>query len=73
MNTQEQERVLWAIPAGMKGAINAVVIASSADPLHLNEAKEWAISNGFHSFKVQTLDGTIPDFSKGVGGNCHES
>ena len=59
-----RELILWGIPAGSNDAIDAVILCTQAKTqADIEQVKVAAARDGFHSFTVQTIDGTLPDFA----------
>ena len=56
------ENVLWSTPAGETDALHECVLTSTTDKARIEKVKALASADGWHSFRVQTLDGTPPDF-----------
>lgn len=63
----ETEYVLWGLPQGSTDHIDARVLATDNRPLayaaRFEQIKELAARDGWHTFRVQAIDGTLPDFA----------
>ena len=60
------EYVLWGTPAGQTDALYARPLTCTADLARVNQVREMATRDGWHSFRVQALDGSRPDFAAAV-------
>lgn len=62
------EYVLWGLPKGSKDAIDQKILATRLPNLEAaDKIKKVAAKDGWHSFRVQKLDLSIPpDFTKTV-------
>lgn len=56
------EQVLWAIPKGKTDALFEEIITSTTCKAHFDKARKWALEQGFHSLRIQQIDGSLPDF-----------
>ena len=58
------ELILWGLPAGETDRLHEqVLITSTTGTARIDHVKQLASKDGWHSFRVQTLDGTVPDFA----------
>lgn len=61
------ELILWGIPKGETDSLYAQVLYTQAKTeADIERIKALASKDGWHSFSIQRIDGTIPDFGKGV-------
>lgn len=62
------EYVLWGLPRGSTDAIDEKVLATDTKlGARFDKIKELAAKDGWHSFRVQKLDLSIPpDFTKAI-------
>lgn len=58
-----QEMILWGIPSGQTGALYAQVLYTQAKTdADIDRIKQLAAKDGWHSFSVQVLGGSMPKF-----------
>jgi len=57
-----RERALWALPAGESDRLHEQVLTSTTDPARIETVKALATADGWHGFRVQVLDVSLPDF-----------
>jgi len=57
-----RERALWAMPAGESDRIHEQVLTCTTDPARIEVVKAIATAAGWHGFRVQVIDGSLPDF-----------
>ena len=61
------ETVLYGIPKGETERYAEVLLLTNATPEKIAKVKTLAARDGFHSFRVATIDLTVaPDFRKAV-------
>jgi hypothetical protein len=61
------ESVLYGIPKGETERYTEALLLTNATPEKIERVKVLAAKDGFHSFRVATIDLSIPpDFSKAV-------
>lgn len=60
------EYVLWGTPAGETDALHEVVLTCTAFQDRVRVVQELATRDGFHSFRIQVLDGSAPNFARAV-------
>lgn len=61
------EYVLWGRPKGKTDALyDKVLYTKGKSPADLERIKKVAAKDGWHSFRVQKIDGTKPDFTKAL-------
>jgi len=59
------EYILWAIPAGSDDELDSRPIYTQGKTAEdVERVKGLAGKDGWHSFRVQRLDGTVPEFGK---------
>ena len=59
-----QELILWALPRGSNDWLDAKVLYTRAKTMaDIDRVKAVAAQDGWHSFKVQVLDGQLPNFT----------
>lgn len=64
-----KETVLYGIPKGQTERYEEVLLLTNATAEKIDRVKELAAKDGFHSFRVATIDlSVVPDFGKCVGG-----
>jgi hypothetical protein len=64
---QMRETILYGIPKGATERCEEVLLLTSATPAKIERVKALASKDGFHSFRVATVDLSVaPDFSKTV-------
>lgn len=64
-----KETVLYGIPKGETERYMEDLLLTNATPEKIEKVKKLAAADGFHSFRVATIDLTVvPDFGKCVGG-----
>jgi hypothetical protein len=56
------EFVLWGLPKGSSDRLDERVLTSTTDRARIDQVKKLATADGWHSYRIQTLDGTLPDF-----------
>jgi hypothetical protein len=61
-----REYVLWGRPAGSTDALGEQVLTCTPNPERVDAVQAMAARDGFHTFRVQVLDGSRPDFAAGV-------
>ena len=60
-----KETLLYGIPKGSAERYEEVLLLTNATPEKIEKVKEMATKDGFHSFRVATIDlDTPPDFTK---------
>ena len=58
-----QEMILWGIPSGQTDALYAQVLYTQAkSDADIERIKQIAAKDGWHSFSVQVLGGSMPKF-----------
>lgn len=62
------EYVLWALPKGETDRLHEKVLLVRPSTKQFETCKELAAKDGWHGFRVQGLDGTVPDFGNAVPG-----
>ena len=63
------ELVLWALPRGQTDALHEVILSTQCrTDSDVDRIKALATADGFHSFRVQVIDGTVPDFARCIAG-----
>jgi hypothetical protein len=66
---QSNETVLYGLPKGATERYEEVLLLTNATPAMIEKAKALASKDGFHSFRVASIDLTIPpDFTRSVKG-----
>jgi hypothetical protein len=61
------ERILYGIPAGGTERYMEELLLTDATDEKIERVKELAAKDGFHSFRIATIDlGVAPDFTKAV-------
>ncbi|HET9280352.1 MAG TPA: hypothetical protein VFR24_00120 [Candidatus Angelobacter sp.] len=64
-----KEIVLYGIPKGSTERYDEVLLLTNGTPETIEKVKALASKDGFHSFRVATIDLTTPpDFSKTING-----
>jgi len=59
------ERVMYGLPKGATARYEEVLLLTNATPEKIEKVKELAGRDGFHSFRVASIDLSVaPDFSK---------
>lgn len=58
-----KEYALWALPKGETDRLHEQVLTSTTSSARVEQVKELAGRDGWHGFRVQVLDGTVPDFA----------
>ena len=59
--------ILWAVPKGSNDRLDEKPLTSMPLTLaQLSEVKQAASRDGWHGFRAQREDFTVPDFTKGV-------
>jgi hypothetical protein len=57
------ELVIWAKPRGSTSGLDEKIMATNCrTQADINKVTAAASADGWHSFRVQTIDGRIPDF-----------
>jgi hypothetical protein len=60
-----KETVLYGIPKGKTERYDEVLLLTNATPESIDKVKVLAAKDGFHSFRIATIDLTTPpDFTK---------
>lgn len=68
------ETVLYGLPKGATERYEEVLLLTNGTPERIAKAKELATRDGFHSFRVATIDlSAPPDFTKAVRGRRRNS
>jgi hypothetical protein len=62
------EMVLWGLPKGETDALYQVVLLTNGTHEKIARVKVLAARDGFHSFRVQHLDGSVPEFTQTITG-----
>jgi hypothetical protein len=57
-----REYVLWGTPKGETDPLHERPLTCTTDREHLATVRTLATADGWHSFRVQLLDGSLPDF-----------
>jgi hypothetical protein len=61
----DKETVLYGIPKGETERYTEVLLLTNATPALIEKVKALASADGFHSFRVATIDLNVaPDFRK---------
>lgn len=62
-----KETVLYGIPKGKTERYEEVLLLTNGTPRKIQEVKDLAGKDGFHSFRVAVIDLSVPpDFSKTI-------
>ncbi len=61
-----REYVLWGTPQGETDPLYEKVLTCTTDRQRVETVRKLATAEGWHSFRVQTLDGSLPDFASCV-------
>ena len=62
-----KEMVLYGLPKGSTERYEEVLLLTNATIEKIEKVKQLAARDGFHSFRVATIDlSVIPDFAKAV-------
>jgi len=57
------EIILWGLPAGETDPIHQVILATNCrNQADIAKVKKVASADGWHSFRIQVIDGSKPDF-----------
>lgn len=60
-----RELILWATPAGQTDPLyEKPIYTQGKTDADIERVKALAAKDGWHSFRVQVIDGSIPDFTK---------
>jgi hypothetical protein len=57
-----REYVLWGRPQGSDDALDERVLATAGELSDITDAENRAAADGWHSFRIQVLDGIPPKF-----------
>lgn len=61
------ELVLWGLPKGSTDELDSTILFTRGTTMaQIEKVKVLASADGWHSFRVQILDGSLPDFAKTV-------
>ena len=61
------ETLLYGIPKGETERYTEVLLLTNATPASIERVKALAAKDGFHSFRVSTVDLSLPpDFTKAI-------
>jgi hypothetical protein len=64
MTHQQKETILYGIPKGETERYTEVLLLTNATPEKIAKVKVLAAKDGFHSFRVATVDLSVaPDFA----------
>lgn len=58
-----KEYTLWALPKGETDRLHERVMTSTYDKARIERIRTLAAADGWHGFRVQVIDGSIPDFA----------
>jgi hypothetical protein len=62
-----EQLILWATPANSTDAIDEKILSTQCSTWdEIERIKALAARDGWHSFRVQVIDGKLPDFRKGL-------
>jgi len=57
------EIILWGLPAGETDPIHQVILSTQCQSqADAERIKKQAAADGWHSFRIQVIDGSKPDF-----------
>lgn len=63
----QKQVLLYGLPKGQtERYMEALLHSNLTSEAHIEQIKELAAKNGFHSFRVATWDGSPPNFAKAV-------
>lgn len=58
-----KEYTLWALPKGETDRLHECVLTCAMSTGAVDVVKAQAAKDGWHGFRVQVIDGSIPDFA----------